>query len=334
MTDDPHDPGFAAAAALAEPVLGAAKEPLRLSAGALARVGTASWTDPTMTRRGVFYPDRSTTAEERLRFYASQFPLVEVDATYYALPREENSRLWVARTPEHFVFDVKAHALMTGQPSEPARLPESIREALPDTLRTKPRVYGKDLPAEARDAVWDEFRAGIEPIRRAGRLGAVFLQFPSWVFPSDGARAAILEAKERLDTTRVAVEFRHGSWLNEKNAARTLDFLTRHEIPYVVVDEPQGFKSSVPPVSAVTSPELAVFRFHGHRQDTWERKNVPPNQRFRYLYDEDQLADWAVRIQEAGREAREVHALMNNCSGNYGTTNARQLADLLRQYQA
>ena len=132
----------------------------------------------------------------------------------------------------------------------------------------------------------------------------------------------------------MTVEFRHGSWFNEKNAERTLRFLTDHKIPYVVVDEPQGFKSSVPPVAAVTSPELAVFRFHGRREDLWEKPNIPPNERFRYLYDVDQIADWAARIAEAARSARQTHALMNNCSGNYGTTNAMQLAELLTQYEA
>jgi uncharacterized protein YecE (DUF72 family) len=87
-------------------------------------------------------------------------------------------------------------------------------------------------------------------------------------------------------------------------------------------------------VAAVTSPELAVFRFHGRRKDTWEKQNIPPSERFRYLYDEDELADWAPRIAEAARSARETHAIMNNCSGNYGTTNAQQIAELLRQYQA
>jgi uncharacterized protein YecE (DUF72 family) len=90
----------------------------------------------------------------------------------------------------------------------------------------------------------------------------------------------------------------------------------------------------VPPVAIVTSTELAVFRFHGRRTDTWEKPNIPPNERFRYLYDVDQLADWAARIAEAARAARQTHALMNNCSGNYGTTNAVQLAELLEQYQA
>jgi uncharacterized protein YecE (DUF72 family) len=222
---------------------------------------------------------------------------------------------------------------MTGQPSEVKRLPRAIRDALPDALKEKARIYGKDLPNELYDEVWASFKRGVEPLHRASKLGAVFLQFPRWVFPSNEARDRILDAASRLGDMRLTVEFRHGSWFNEKNAERTLRFLGDHKIPYVIVDEPQGFKSSVPPVAAVTSPELAVFRFHGRRVDTWEKPNLPPNERFRYLYDEDELADWAPRIAEAARTAKQVHALMNNCSGNYGTTNALQLAELLKQYQ-
>lgn len=330
---NPHDPGFDDARTLAEPVLEAAARPIHVSRGGEVRTGTASWTDPTMTAKGVFYPEGVTTAEDRLRYYATRFAVVEVDSTYYALPREAQAKLWVERTPDGFVMDVKAHALMTGQPSEVKRLPREIRDELPDAMREKARIYGKDLPKELYDAVWDSFKRGVDPLRKAGKLGAIFLQFPRWVFPSNEARERILDARARLGDMALTVEFRHGSWFNEKNAERTLRFLTENEIPYVIVDEPQGFKSSVPPVAAVTSPELAVFRFHGRRAETWEKPNIPPNERFRYLYDEDELADWAPRIAEAARSAKQVHALMNNCSGNYGTTNALQLAELLEQYQ-
>jgi uncharacterized protein YecE (DUF72 family) len=332
VTSNPHDPGFDQSTRLAEPLIEAGARPIRIARGGEVRVGTASWTDPTMTARGVFYPDGASTAEDRLRYYATKFPLVEVDATYYALPRESQSRLWVERTPDDFVMDVKAHALMTGQPSEVKRLPRELRESLPAELQEKARIYGKDLPKEVYDEVWESFKRGVEPLRNAAKLGAVFLQFPRWVFPSNEARERILDAASRLGDMRLTVEFRHGSWFNEKNAERTLRFLTDNKIPYVIVDEPQGFKSSVPPVSAVTSPDLAVFRFHGRRADTWEKPNIPPNERFRYLYDEDELADWAPRVAEAARTAKQVHVLMNNCSGNYGTTNALQLAELVKQY--
>jgi uncharacterized protein YecE (DUF72 family) len=326
--DTTHDPGVAGARARSDEAGDVAAIPLELG-GHEVRVGTASWTDPTMTATGVFYPQGADSAEERLQFYASQFPLVEVDATYYALPYPRMAELWRERTPPDFTFDVKAHALLTGQPSETRRLPKEIRSALPEDLAVKARIYARDLPRELSDELFRLFREGLEPLRESGQLGAVLLQYPRWVFPSTEAREAILESRERLGGLPVSVEFRHGSWFNEKNADRTLRFLSDNAIPLVVVDGPQGFKSSLPVVVAATSPDLAVVRFHGRRTATWEAQGIPTVERFRYLYDEGELADWAPRIRELAREARETHVLMNNCYANYGSTNAREIAKLL-----
>ena len=125
-----------------------------------------------MTAPGVFYPPDATTAEDRLRYYADQFPIVEVDATYYALPNRHMGEVWLERTPPDFMFDIKAHALMTGQPSEAKRLPKEIREEIPLELADKKRIYGKDLPAELYDAIWDTFLDALKPLllgRQAGR---------------------------------------------------------------------------------------------------------------------------------------------------------------------
>jgi uncharacterized protein YecE (DUF72 family) len=324
-----HDPGVDFAGRRAAAVE-ATPTPIRVTGGGEIRVGTASWTDPTMTAAGVFYPPEAKTAEERLRYYAGQFPEVEVDASYYAIPAAETAKLWVERTPPGFVFDIKAHALMTGQPSEVKRLPKAIRESLPTEQAAKARIYGKDLPTELYDEVWATFGRAIEPLREAGKLGAVFLQFPRWVFPSKESRELILDARRRLGV-EVAAEFRNASWFNEKNAERTLRFLEENKVPYVMVDGPQGLRSSIPPLTAVSSPELAVIRFHGRRVDLWEKPNIPVVERFRYLYDEDQLADWVPRIREVAKAAKRTHILFNNCFGNYGTTNARELAALLRE---
>jgi uncharacterized protein YecE (DUF72 family) len=323
-----HDPGVEVARQRAAEVA-AVVEPIQVAGGGEVRVGTASWTDPTMVAAGVFYPPEANNAEERLRYYAGQFPLVEVDASYYAIPAPETAKLWVERTPAHFVLDIKAHALMTGQPSEVKRLPKGIRESLPEELAAKTRIYGKDLPFELYDEVWASFKRAIAPLVEARKLGAVFLQFPRWVFPSNESRELILDARQRLGV-EVAAEFRNHSWFNEKNAERTLRFLEDNKVPYVMVDGPQGLKSSIPPLAAVSSPDLAVIRFHGRRADLWEKPNIPVVERFRYLYDEDELADWVPRIREAAKKARQTHVLMNNCFGNYGTTNARQLAALLK----
>jgi uncharacterized protein YecE (DUF72 family) len=332
--DEAHDPGPDAARvrlglAAADD---AATDPLATHQGHLVRVGTASWTDPTMTAAGVFYPAGADTAEERLQYYASRFPVVEVDATYYALPSRRLSELWVARTPPDFVFDIKAHALLTGQPTETKRLPKALRDALPPTLAAKARLYARDLPGELLAEVWRLFADGLAPLAESGQLGAVFLQYPRWFFTSSENRDAIREAKAALEPfgLRVAVEFRNATWFNEKNAERTLRFLEDEAIPLVMVDGPQGFKSSVPPVVAVTDPGLAVVRFHGRRTATWEAMaGLPTVERFRYLYDRGELETWVPRIVEAAARAEDTHVLMNNCYANYGSTNARELAALL-----
>ena len=322
----PHDPGVDAARLRAERH-GAA---FPVASGGVVRVGTAGWTDRTLTAPGVFYPDGATSAEARLRHYASRFPLVEVDATYYALPTVEMAERWAERTPDDFVFDVKAHALMTGHATEVSRLPRTLRDALPPTLAGRSRVRAEELPDELRDEVFRLFVAALDPLRDAGKLGAVLLQFPPWFAPSRDSAAAIERAVARLEGITGTVELRHAGWFEGRVAARTIEFLRERAIPYVVVDEPQGHANSVPPLRAVTSPELAVFRFHGRRAETWATPGVGVVERFRYLYDGAELAEWVAPIREAASAAKQVHVVFNNCYGNYATTNALELHDLLK----
>ena len=325
-----YDPGVELARERAERVALDESTILSSPSGSPIKVGTASWTDPTITAPGVFYPPHATSAEARLRYYASRFPLVEVDSTYYALPARRTAELWVRRTPPGFTFNVKAFALMTGQPSEVARLPKELKAALPKELAGKSRLYAKDLPPDLYDAVWAVFLDAIEPLRAAGKLGAVLLQYPRWFIPNRENVAALIEAKERLGPITGAVEFRNHLWLkDERSAERTVDLLRRHHLPYVAVDEPQGMESSVPPITAVTSPKLAMLRLHGRRAERWEKPNIPAVERYRYLYDRETLAEWVPRVLDFSAGAQETHVLFNNCYGNYGTTNALEFVQLL-----
>jgi uncharacterized protein YecE (DUF72 family) len=167
------------------------------------------------------------------------------------------------------------------------------------------------------------------PLHSAGKLGVVHFQFPEWFVPGAGSRERILECKERLPDYGIAVEFRNALWMNERNRERTLEFLSEHAIPYTSVDMPQGFRSSLPPVAASTSPALAYVRFHGRNTEAWKRKSETATPRFAYLYSEEELAEWVPRIKELAADSREVHVLMNNCYRDYAVTNARQLAGLL-----
>ena len=332
MATNRHDPGSDAAAAVFDGSDDVAANPFAAPNGGTIRIGTASWTDPTMTAAGVFYPSGADSAEERLQYYASRFPLVEVDATYYSLPSRRTSELWVQRTPPDFTFDIKAHALMTGQPTETKRLPKDLREALPAEVAEKRRIYAKDLPDELKDDVWAWFADGLEPLAESGQLGSILLQYPRWFFTSSENRDTIEDAVDRLRKAGMtpAVEFRNATWFNEKNVERTLTFLGDREIPLVMVDGPQGFKSSVPPIVAATSPDLAVVRFHGRRAETWEAQNIKTVERFRYLYDEGELEEWVPRVRDAAAQTKQTHVLFNNCYANYGATNALMLAELLQ----
>jgi len=289
----------------------------------LIRVGTASWTDRTLLESG-WYPPEAGTPEQRLRFYASQFPLVEVDATYYALPAERTAATWAERTPDGFVFNVKAFSLFTQHPTRVAALPADLRAAVAAT--GKERVYLKDVDPEITDQAWDRFLAALEPLRQSGKLGAILLQFPQWFPVSRSSKDYILACAQRVAPRRVCVEFRNRSWMTEDNQKETLGFLAAHRLPYVCVDMPQGHPSSIPPVLAATS-DLAVLRMHGH-SDQWSSKDI--TQRFGYFYSEDELLQWAPRVRALAEDADVTDVLFNNCCQDNSQRNAQQFAALLK----
>ncbi|HVQ93444.1 MAG TPA: DUF72 domain-containing protein, partial [Mycobacteriales bacterium] len=250
------------------------------------RVGTASWTDKTLLASG-WYPDDVKSAAERLGYYAKQFPLVEVDSTYYTPPNERNSDLWVARTPAGFTFNIKAFSLLTQHPTKPSALYKDLR---PEGV-TK-NLYLKDVEESTVDAVWERFRSALEPLQAAGKLGAILFQFPQWFPIGRHNKHYILECKRRCEPYRICVEFRNKTWLSDDNQAETLDFLTSYGLPYVCVDMPQGHPSSVPPVVAATA-DLAVVRFHGH-SEKWTSRDI--YERFGYHYSKPELKSWAPKI--------------------------------------
>jgi uncharacterized protein YecE (DUF72 family) len=290
--------------------------------------GTAGWTDPSLVRCKCFYPPGATSAEDRLRFYSAQFPLVEVDSTYYALPSHANAERWVERTPAGFTFDVKAFAPLTQHPVEPERLPSDIRGMLPPELLEKPRLYPRDLPAEAITALWTRFASAIEPLVRADRLGCVLLQFPPWFTATRGNARVIEDCRGRLAGHRVAVELRHASWGERERLARLVALLRGIDASYVIVDEPQGKRSSMPPAVLVADPELAVIRFHGRRAETWgTRAGVAA--KYDYVYDPEELAPWARAVERLAGEVERVHVVFNNCVSNDAVLGAKGLMALL-----
>jgi uncharacterized protein YecE (DUF72 family) len=294
-------------------------------------IGTSSWTDPTLVKEGHFYPPQARTPEARLRYYATQFPLVEVDSTYYFPPSERNSVLWIERTPPEFTFNIKAYSLLTNHPTKLDSLYSDLQGELPQELLAKRNLYREQLPDHVVEEVWQRFHDALMPLHSAGKLGAVLFQFPQWFVIGRRSRDYILECAARLEDFRIAVEFRHESWVSERNREETLSFLEEHDLPFVCVDMPQGFESSVPPIPAATTKDLSMVRFHGRNTRAWNAKSETASDRFRYEYKQEELIEWVPRIREVAQRTRETHVLMNNCYRDYAVNNARQLGGLLEE---
>src|SRR5437762_7592332 len=152
-------------------------------------VGTASWADKPLIDSAKFYPPEAKSPEDRLRYYASQFPLVEVDSPYYGLPTVETVQHWAERTPQGFVFDVKSYSLFTEHPTPVARLPKALQEALPDELGKMKNVYRDDVPADFLDLCWATFNDALLPLHESGKLGVILFQFPKWIAPIEAGYA-------------------------------------------------------------------------------------------------------------------------------------------------
>ncbi|HUP05676.1 MAG TPA: DUF72 domain-containing protein [Caldimonas sp.] len=292
------------------------------------RVGTASWTDPTLIKSGRFYPKGCTTAEARLRFYASRFSLVEVNSSYYALPAPETAQLWALRTPDDFTFNVKAFRLFTAHQTPLVAMPPPIREAL--GARDKPNIYYADMPDGLLDETWRLFEDTLAPLRHARKLGAVHFQFAPWLVYSPAARAHVQECRSRLPDATLSVEFRHQSWFSERHRERTLAFLRELGLVHTVLDAPQGFDNSVPGMWSVTNPRLALVRLHGRNAATWNAKGLASaSDRFNYDYSDTELEALATPIARLAAEVQETHVVFNNNMEDQGQRNASRLRELL-----
>jgi len=186
-------------------------------------------------------------------------------------------------------------------------------------------VYPSDLAPAAIDAVWERFLSALGPLTEAGKLGAVLFQFPPWFTIRRSNKQYLLEVAKRCRPLRVAVEFRHESWFEGDNRDETMEFLRRNQLPYVAVDMPQGYKSSIPPVIEATA-DLAVVRFHGH-SDKWTSKAI--YEKFGYRYSTRELGEWAPRLQALADRTSQVNVLMNNCYSDYAQRNAAELQEML-----
>ena len=269
------------------------------------RVGVCSWADETLTK--VWYPKNVKSGEDRLRYYAERFDVVEANSTYYRLPDPHLVENWAGRTPPGFTMHVKAFGVMTRHPVKVDQLPPDLRDVPTDA---RGRV---DRPTrEYRAEVFKRFHEALEPLRATGKLGGILMQFPSYVVYKPQSLEYLEWSQEQLRGDEMLVEFRHRSWLDEENRADTLRFLEEHAMTYVIVDAPQtGGKNVLPTVAAATS-DTAYVRFHGRNVETWNKRTGSAAERFDHLYSEDELREWVPGLKELAGETQAVYAMFNN----------------------
>jgi uncharacterized protein YecE (DUF72 family) len=267
-------------------------------------VGTSNWADHER-----FYPaalEKGAAQRDKLTYYARYFPLVEIDTTFYGIPKPSVVEGWIDRTPADFRFNVKAFRSLT----------RHEREA--------------GSPRPPSDEEVEGFLAAIAPLRQAGRLMAVHYQFPPWFTNTPGARDVLLEARERHPEDILAIEFRHRSWYDGEAWPRTEELLRELDAVHVGVDAPQLGSGAAPPVLSITSSRLAIARFHGRNQRTWYiRGATRSSDRFDYLYRADELREWVPALRAAADAGVPVHVVMNNNRSNYAVVNAFDMAALL-----
>lgn len=292
-------------------------------------VGTCSWTEKTLIESGEFYPKDVTSAEARLRYYASHFDTVEVDSTYYAIPDRRTTMLWIERTHEHFVFHIKAYGALTGHSIDPRSLPKDIRSLLSTEEQSAERLSIRD--SETYRAIAERFKDVLRPILDAGKLGVIVFQYPPWFHRSTKNMEYILNAQEVMGDFPVAVEFRHGSWLTEDVRDTIFRFLADHHLTYVAADEPQyGSLATIPFIPEATT-DIAYFRFHGRNRENWFKKGVETSLRYAYNYSDREIEDLKQGIERVAKKVKTVYAMFNNCHGSFAVKNAMRLNELFRR---
>lgn len=298
------------------------------------RVGTASFADRALLATGRFYPPTVTRPAQRLPYYASQFPLVEIDATYYGLPDPVTTHGWAQRSPEGFTINVKAFRALTGHPTPLRALPADLRDELdaldmPGELSVMPAA----LPAAVARELWHRFTLGIEPLRQAGRLGAVLCQLPGWIRADATGRRQVQACAQGLEGHLPAFEFRHRSWFATARAtANTLALLRELQAVHVVVDAPQVGERTVPAVWETTHPDVAMVRLHGRNTVAWANTGGHAGGRFDYVYTPEELAALAQATRLLAARAKRVHVVVNTNRDDQGVVNARALTQALGEW--
>ncbi|MCK1976318.1 DUF72 domain-containing protein [Jeotgalicoccus huakuii] len=245
--------------------------------------------------------------KDKLMTYASHFPIVELDATYYAIQRTSTIEKWCQETPESFKFVVKAHQFMTGH-SDYRDYYDSIKD------------------------VFIAFKDMLKPMQERNKLAFVLLQFPPWFDCTSKNIRYVKFATELLKPYKIAVEFRNQTWFQDEYKEETLSFLHDSELIHSICDEPNAGIGSIPFVNRVTD-DIAFIRLHGRNVHGWTQQNRTSDEwrEVRYLYDynKDELAWLKRQVDILKHKTKHIYIVFNNNSGGHAAGNAKTFIDLM-----
>ncbi|NPV81364.1 MAG: DUF72 domain-containing protein [Firmicutes bacterium] len=240
---------------------------------------------------GEFYPE-GTKPGDMLYYYARHFPVVELDFSYYAMPSARTMSSLDRKTPEGFLFCIKAHKSMTHE-------------------------INQEKPQDA----FLQFLDGIAPIIQANKLGCILLQFP-WGFKNTPENIDyVRRLPDFLPNLPLIVEFRNISWFR----GNIFTILRSEGLGFCIVDEPR-LKGLVPPIVKVTS-RISYVRFHGRNAEKWW-KHTEAWERYNYLYSEEELKEWVPRIKHLDSLTEITFVFFNNCHAGHAVRNALMLQAL------
>jgi uncharacterized protein YecE (DUF72 family) len=263
-------------------------------------VGLSGWGD-----HDRIYPP-GTKAGDKLGEYSKCFPIVELDASFYAVPSPDRMRKWSEQAPESFGFIVKAYQGMTGH------------------------ARGK-IPFEDAKSMFRTFREAAAEMQKMGKLNAVLFQYPPW-FTCERKNVDILRrTREWMDGFPLALEFRHQSWFDGEMRDKTLSFMREEGWIHSVCDEPQAGEGSIPAIIEPTQEDVTLVRLHGRNISGWHSSGQPNWREVRYLYryDENELLEWKHHINKLLESTRNCWVIFNNNSGGDAADNAMQLMKLM-----
>jgi uncharacterized protein YecE (DUF72 family) len=286
------------------------------------RIGTSGWSYPSGpgSWTGIFYPRgaRRTRAggADDLAYYADHFDTVEVNSSFYRSPDPEITRGWAARTPAGFDFSVKLYQKFT----HPAMYKKAASLAVPadDDAGAIPAVTRADVEA---------FKAALDPLAAAGKLGALLAQFPPGFRNGDEARQYLDWLLASFKGYPIAVELRHRSWSDRMG--ETLALLNEHGASWAQIDEPK-FRFSIQQNHLPNLRGLYYMRLHGRNAEKWWAHDHP-DERYNYLYSPGEMDGFADTVKTVRRLVHKIYVYLNNHFAGKAVANAALLRHTLGQ---